>query len=131
MIDYEVKIFNRAHSKAAHLCAKNKFLSTQIVSVTDMPAAGLFEMNNSTVRERQGTALEEKFARITYQLDVYAASKSECRNVFAAVDDAMIGMNFTRISGRYIDNPGRPDIFRYTARYEAEIDRDGNLYRRR
>lgn len=130
MIDYEVKIFNRVHAAAASLCAKNKFVSKQIVSETAFPAASLIEMDNATVRRRQSSTPGENFALITYQLDVYAIKKSECRAVFAAADAAMLGMNFSRMSGRYIDNPGNPDVFRYVARYEAEIDPDGNIYRR-
>ena len=130
MIDYEVKIFNRVHGSVASLCAKNKFVSKQIVSETAFPAASLIEMDNTTVRNRQSSKPGENFALITYQLDVYAMKKSECRKVFAAADEAMLGMNFSRMSGRYIDNPGNPDVFRYTARYEAEVDKDGNLYRR-
>ena len=130
MIDYEVKIFNRVYSAAAHLCAANKFVSAQIVSPTNLPAASLIEMDNATVRYRQGTSLTENFALITYQLDVFAQSKSKCKAVYAAADGAMIGMNFNRISGHYIDNPGNPGVFRYTARYEAEIDQNGTIYRR-
>ena len=130
MIDYEVQVFNRVHSAIASLCAKNKFVSKQIVSPTAFPAASLIEMDNTTVRARQSSTPGENFALITYQLDVYAQKKSDCRNVFAVADAAMIAMNFSRMSGRYIDNPGNPDVFRYTARYEAEIDPDGNIYRR-
>ena len=50
--------------------------------------------------------------------------------MFAAADDMMLKLNFSRMSGQYIDNPGNPDVFRYTARYEAEIDQYGNIYRR-
>ena len=130
MIDYEVKVFNRVHSEAAPLCAKNKFVSKQVLSPTAFPAGNLIEIDNATVRARQSSTPGENFALITYQLDVFAKTKSECRSVFAAADGAMIAMNFSRMSGRYIDNPGNPDVFRYTARYEAVIDRDGNIYRR-
>ena len=130
MIDYEVKIFNRVHAAVSPLCAKNKFVSKQIVSETAFPAASLIEMDNTTVRSLQSSTPGENFALITYQLDVYAMNKSDCRKVFAAADEAMLGMNFSRMSGLYIDNPGNPDVFRYTARYEAMIDPDGNLYRR-
>ena len=130
MIDYEVKIFNRVHAAVSPLCAKNKFVSKQIVSETAFPAASLIEMDNTTVRSLQSSTPGENFALITYQLDVYAMNQSDCRKVFAAADEAMLGMNFSRMSGLYIDNPGNPDVFRYTARYEAMIDPDGNLYRR-
>lgn len=129
MIDYEVKIFNRAHAKAASLCAKNHFVSKVLVSPSGFPAASLIEMDNETVKRLQSSTPKENFARITYQLEVYAMSKSECRTVFAAVDEEMISMNFSRISGQYINNAANPKVFRYVARYEALIDTEGNLYR--
>lgn len=129
MIDAEVKIFNRVYGSVAPLCANNKFVSTQVVSPTAFPAASLIEIGNTTLARRQGTSLIENFAIITYQLDVYALSKSKCREVYSAADDAMIGLNFNRISGQYIDNPDNTKVFRYVARYEALIDPEGNLYR--
>lgn len=131
MIDYEVKIFNRVHASVAPLCAKNKFVSTFITTPpTGFPAASLVEMDNTTVQKKQDSTPNENFARITYQLDVYATSKSECKKVFAAGDEAMIAMNFTRMSRPFTNNPEDSKIFRYTARYEAVIDPDGNIYRR-
>ena len=131
MIDYEVKIFNRVHAAAASLCAEKKFVSTIITSLpTALPAASLIEMDSRTVKELQGSTPVESHALITYQLEVYAKSKSECRAVYSAADEAMIAMNFSRISGLYINNQDNTKVFRYVARYEAVIDRDGNLYRR-
>lgn len=130
MIDCEVKVFNAVYPVAAPLCASKKFVSTVIAEApTAFPAASLIEIDNRTVRKRQGTATTEVYARVTYQLDVYATTKAKCRQVYAAVDDVMIGMNFTRTSGQYIDNFENTQVFRYTARYVAEVDQDGNLYR--
>ena len=132
MIDAEVKIFNRVHAKAAPLCAKGKFVSTIITQEpTGFPAASLIEMDNSTVRSRQSSTPKENFAVITYVLEVYATTKSKCREVYATVDDEMIAMNFSRMSGQYVNNAGNTKVFRYVARYEAEIDSEGNLYRRK
>lgn len=131
MIDYEVKIFNRVHASVAPLCANKRFVSTVITEKpAAFPAASLIEMSNTTVRERQSSTPVENFARILYQLDVYATSKSECRKVYAAADSAMIAMNFSRTSGNYINMPDNLNVFRYVARYEAEIDPEGNIYRR-
>lgn len=131
MIDYEVKIFNKAYAKAAPKCANNMFVSTIITEKpTAFPAASLIEIENRTVRSRQSSTPTENFAILVYQLDVYATSKSKCREVFAEVDEAMLAMNFTRVSGQYINAPDNTKLFRYTARYEAEIDPDGNIYRR-
>lgn len=131
MIDYEVKIFNKVYAKVAPLCANKKFVSTVITDKpTAFPAASLIEMDNSTVRGRQSSTPKENYALLTYQLDIYATSKGKCKEVFAAADNAMIAMNFSRMSGQYISLPDNQTIFRYVARYEAEIDTEGNLYRR-
>lgn len=130
MIDYEVHVFNRVHAAVATMCAKGKVVSTQIVSPTAFPAVSLIEMDNQTVRAMQSSTPVENYALVTYQLDVYAQTKSECRTVFAVADEAMIAMNFSRMSGAYMDNPGNVKVFRYVARYEAMIDPDGNIYRR-
>ena len=130
MIDFEVKIFNRVHGSVAPLCATNQFVSGVIVErPTAFPAASLYELDNRTVTDRQSSTPVENYARISYQLDVYATTKSKCREVFAAADGAMIAMNFSRVSGQFIPNLDNIKVFRYTARYEAIVDNDGNLYR--
>ena len=129
MIDYETTIFNDIHAIAAPLCAKNRFLSTPILSYTNLPAASLVEISNTTVRRRQSSTPVENYARLMYQLDCYALSKAECKQVYGAADEMMIALGFTRISGDFLDNAGDVDLFRYTARYEAEIDPSGNIYR--
>jgi hypothetical protein len=129
LIDYEVQIFNRVHVSVAPLCAKNRVVSTQIDGGTAFPAVSLIEMNNTTVRNRQSSTPVENFARVMYQLEVFARTKSECRAVYAAADSTMIAMNFSRMSGQYIDNADNTKVFRYVARYEAELDPEGNIYR--
>ena len=130
MIDYEVKIFNEVYPVAAPLCAKNRFVSTQIESYTNLPAASLYEMDNRTVRMLQSSTPVENFSSIYYQLDVVASTKAKCREIYKAIDDKMISMNFSRESGNYITYPDNVKVVRYVARYQAYIDRDGNIYRR-
>lgn len=131
MIDAEVKVFNCVYQTVAPLCANKKFVSTIITKKpTSFPAASLIEIDNRTVRSRQSSTPVENYSLITYQLDVYATSKSKCREIYATADDAMIGMNFTRTSGQYMNQSDNAKVFRYVARYEAEIDQEGNIYRR-
>ena len=132
MIDYEVKIFNAVYPYVAPLCANKRFVSTIITEApTAFPAASLMEMDNKTVRARQSSTPVENYALVTYRLEVYATTKSACRAILTAADNAMIALNFTRISGYYIDNPTNTKVFRYVAKYEAEIDTEGNIYRRK
>lgn len=130
MIDYEVKIFNSVHGAAASLCAKDRFVSTPILSYTNLPAASLYELDTRTVRDRQSSTPTENFALLTYQADIVAKTKNQCRKIFRAMDGAMIALNFSRMHGQYVTYPDNPEIVRYVARYEAIADSDGNLYRR-
>ena len=131
MIDYEVKVFNRVHASVAPLCAKDSFSSMFFLEApAAFPAASLIEIGNATVRSRQSSTPIENFSAITYQLDVYATTKKKCKEIASTADDAMIGMNFIRTSGSFLSIAGNTKVFRYVARYEAEIDPDGNIYRR-
>ena len=130
MIDAEVKIFNAVYAKVAPKCAKGKFVSTIITEEpTAFPAASLIEMDNETFRRLQSSTPVENYSLITYQLEVFATTKAKCREVYAVADDAMISLNFSRMSGQYINNAGNTKVFRYVARYEALVDQNGNLYR--
>lgn len=130
MTDIEVEVFNRVHETVAPLCATNRFVSHPIEEYVKLPAASLYEMDSRTVSERQSSTPEENYTRVTYQLDVVAESKQECREIFLTADRAMIAMNFTRLSGNYIPYAGGANVERYAARYEAITDADGNIYRR-
>ena len=129
MIDYEVNIFDTVYRKVAHLFAKGKFVSVYVPDPTGFPAGSLVELENNTVRKRQSSTPIENFAAIMYQLDVYALTKKEAKSLLSAVDDVMIGLGFTRVGGEFLDNVSNVNVFRYAARYEAEIDRNGNIYR--
>lgn len=129
MIDYEVNIFDRVYRKVSPLCAKGKFVSVYVPNPTAFPAGSLIELRNNTVQSRQSSTPIENFVRVLYQLDVYAKTKAEAKKVLNAADDEMIALGFTRTGGDFIDNISDINVFRYVARYEAEIDRDGNIYR--
>ena len=129
MIDYEVNVFDRVYRKTSNLFAKGKFVSVYNPTPTAYPAGSLVELINRTDQKRQSSTPIENYAVVMYQLDVYALSKKEAKAVYSAVDDEMISIGFTRVSGDFLDNADNVNVFRYTARYEAEIDREGNIYR--
>ena len=129
MIDYEVNVFDTVYRKVSNLFAKGKFTSIYVPSPTAFPAGSLIELTNDTVGKRQSSTPIENFARVMYQLDVYATTKQEAKSLLSAVDDVMISIGFTRTGGEFLDNVTNVNIFRYAARYVAEIDRDGTIYR--
>ena len=129
MIDYEAKIFTRVYNKVSSMCADGMCIGKPVPVKAKLPAVGLYEMDNATVRNRQSSTPVENFALITYNLEIYAGTKKSAKKILNAADQEMLSMNFVRISGQYIPNLDNPDVIRYVARYEAVIDPDGNMYR--
>ena len=129
MIDIEVPVFDSVYQAVSPKVTAGKFVSQQVKNATEFPCGSLVEIVNRTVRDRQTSTPIENFARVIYQLDVYGKTKKQVKEVYGLADDAMIAMGFTRTSGDYIDNAMNPDIHRRTARYEAEVDRQGTIYR--
>lgn len=131
MIDFETAIFNEVYPSVAPLCAKNAFRSIHTPVPTAFPTATLFELGNTTDRVRKSTAVEEDYAVLTYEAHVYATTKAESKSVFAALDNRMIQLGFLRMTGQPVQNPSNTKVFEYIARYQAEIDQSGQIFRRR
>lgn len=131
MIDVEQYIFNAVYDNVAPLCAKNGFKSVHTPNPTVFPTVALYEMKNITDYSLKSTAAEEDFATLTYEAHVYAQSRIECRKVFKALDDSLIRLNMTRVSGDYAPNANNTKVQEYVARYRVNVDQNGILYRRR
>lgn len=129
MIDFETNIFDNVYQVVAPMCAKGKFSNVYVPSPTAYPAASLYELSNVTDPQWQSSTPVENFSMITYQLDCYAKTKPECKALYKVADERMISLGFTRVNGTFLDNFDNTNVFRYTARYEAEIDNDGVIYR--
>ena len=131
MIDVENYIFNEVHGTVAPLCAKNGFRSVQGQVPTVFPAVNLFEMDNRTDYARESTMAGEDYVILTYEAHVYATSKAACRKVAKALDDRLIQLNMTRLSGAYSPNTANSKVFEFVARYRVGADEQGTLYRTR
>ena len=131
MVDCEVKVFNRAYSVVAPLCAKNRFVNTPLLDYTKLPASSLYELDNRTVRDMLHSTPVEDYSQVTYQLDVVAKTKEKCREIYLKADEVMIAMNFVRTNAQYITYPDNTEIVRYVARYTAIVDKELNIYRAR
>lgn len=129
MINAEEAIFDAVYQQIVSVLPGERFVSQQVPDITQLPTASLYEISNVTVRARQGSTPGETHSRVGYQMDIYAETKSECKSIYGLADEIMTRLNFTRVSGNYIDNAGDVSIHRYTARYEAEVDENGILYR--
>ena len=129
MIDVENYIFNAAYDDIAPLCAKNGYRSVQGQVPTVFPAVNLYEMDNRINTELWSNSGSDDYAILTYEAHVFATTKAECRKVAKALDDKLIRMNMTRLSGAYSPNTANSKVFEFVARYRAGVDENGVLYR--
>ena len=129
MIDFETKVFTRLYNVVAPKCAEGKFINDTVPDASALPAGIAYEMDNSTVRNRQTSTPVENYARITWTLEFYAGKKATLKKISNAADKAMLEMNFSRMSGSYVPNLDNDKVKRWVGRYEAVVDTEGNLYR--
>ena len=129
MIDVESYIFNAAYDDVAPLCAKNGYRSVQGQVPTVFPAVNLYEMDNRINTDMWSNSGSDDYAILTYEAHVFATTKAECRKVAKALDDKLIRMNMTRLSGAYSPNTANSKVFEFVARYRVGVDENGVLYR--
>ena len=129
MIDVESYIFNAAYDDIAPLCAKNGYRSVQGQVPTVFPAVNLYEMDNRINTDMWSNSGSDDYAILTYEAHVFANTKAECRKVAKALDDKLIRMNMTRLSGAYSPNTANSQVFEFVARYRVGVDENGVLYR--
>ena len=129
MIDVENAVFDRIYPSVAPLVPEGCFRSVYVPSPPKFPFATLMEIDNQTDTAMRGTALDEEYAIITYEANVYALDKPGCRRVMDALDRAMANLGFMRISLSFIPNLADSAVYRCVGRYRAVADARNVIYR--
>lgn len=134
MLDFQNEIFSTVATdvRAAH--EGTKVTGEYIRKPSEFPIVTLEETSNVTVGELEDSSDEEKFAGLTYRIQVFSnkkgGKKAEARAIFATADAAMRRMGFRRIT--YTTTPEIYDstIYSVTATYEAIVSVYGVIYKR-
>ena len=129
MIDVEVDVFDYVYQFVAEAVPEGCFRSQYTPSPPKFPFATLEEIGNVTNNRFRTNSADEDNATITYEANVYAMDKRTCRQVLDVLDRPMARLNFRRNFMNYTDNLNNPDLFRLTARYIADVDKDRKLSR--
>ena len=101
---------------------------------SSFPMVTLDETQNVMVDRLEDSTNEEKFAGVTYRLQVFSNKQSgkrtEARAIFATADAEMRKMGFRRVT--YTTTPEIYDstIYNITATYEAVVSAAGYVYKR-
>ena len=98
------------------------------------PTVTLDETQNVTPDDLVDSSDEEKFARLTYRLQVFSnkqkGKKAEARAIFATADEKMRRMGFRRVTYTTTPDIYESTIYSITATYEGVVDINGVMYRR-
>lgn len=130
MIDVEADVFNRVYESVAPLVPAGCFKSVFVPNPAKFPFATLMEIDNITDKKNRSTAMDEDYAIVTYEANVYATDKYGCRALMNALDSAMTNLGFMRLSMQHVPNLADNTLFRYTARYQAVADENKVIYRK-
>ena len=130
MIDIETEVFNIVYPYIAPLVPEGGFVSEFVPEPASLPHVYLSEIDNTPDPRTADTGSKEYSCIISYQAQVYARSKQECREIQAALDSALIGeLGFEKLSSNQISNLGDTTIYRFVSRYRRGIMQDGAMYR--
>ena len=97
------------------------------------PALTLDETENVMVDRLEDSSKEERFAGVTYRLQVFSnkqsGKKAEARAIFATADDVMRRLGFRRVTYTSTPEIYESTIYSITATYEAIVSADGTTYK--
>lgn len=134
MLDFNNEVFTsvavRVRDKHAGVTVTGEYTRAP----SKFPTVTLDETQNVMVDRLEDSSNAEKFAGVTYRLQVFSnkrtGKKAEARAIFATADAEMRRMGFRRVT--YTTTPEIYDstIYNITATYEAVVSAAGYVYKR-
>lgn len=134
MIDVNNEIF-----QAVATAARNNHTGITVTGEytrkpSKFPTVTLDETQNVMVDSLEDSSNEEKFAGVTYRVQVFSNKQSgkraEARAIFATVDTEMRKMGFRRRTFTTTPEIYESTIYSITATYEAVVSAAGYVYQR-
>ena len=138
MIDIENQIFGKI-STALHAEFDPIFVYGEYVKApASFPAVSIEERGNSAYQRTQDSGSLENHVSLMYEINVYSnkktgkktGKKSECKAIFAVIDNEFQKMGFTRIMKEPVANLEDGTIYRMVGRYTAVVSVGGIIFRR-
>lgn len=134
MIDKNNEVFTNVAKRVRDNHAGTTVTGEYTRMPSKFPAMTLDETQNVMVDWLEDSSNEERFAGVTYRLQVFSnkqsGKKAEARAIFATADAEMRRMGFRRVT--YTTTPEIYDstVYCITATYEAIVSAEGYTYAR-
>jgi hypothetical protein len=133
IIDIENEVFTKIATELRSQFTGINVYGEDVRSPSSFPCVSIVEADNYTVRRTQDSGSNENHANLMYEVNVYSnktsGKKTECKEIFAVIDEIMLGLGFTRSN----KNPVTMDeatIYRIVGRYVAIVSTNQTIYRR-
>lgn len=133
MIDIENEVFTKIATELRSQFTGINVYGEDVRSPSSFPCVSIVEADNYTLRRTQDSGSNENHANVMYEVNVYSnktsGKKTECKEIFAVIDEIMLGLGFTRSN----KNPVTMDeatIYRIVGRYVAIVSTNQTIYRR-
>ncbi len=131
MIDCSNEIFDAVAKDLRSAYTGIKVVGEYVTAPTSFPTVTIDEIGNVPVHLDSG--LNNKYARVTYRVQVFSnlksGKRSQARGVYARVDDVLQAAGLFAVS--YTTTPAiyNSEVYCITATYEGVVDRSGTFYR--
>lgn len=132
MIDVETMVFDAVWPFIESLVPEGGFVSEFVPEPASFPHVYLAEIYNTPDGNTADTGKREWSSIISYESQVYATSKAECRTIQKALDEGMVDtLGFEKTRGEFVPNLADQTIYRIVARYIRGVTHSGDLYKPR
>lgn len=135
MIDVNSVVFTTVATAVRDNYAGATVIGEYTRKPSKFPTVTLDEISNVMVDYLEDSSNEERFAGVTYRLQVFSnkqnGKKAEAREIFATADAEMRRMGFRRVSYTTTPEIYKSTVYEITATYEAIVSWDGFVYVRR
>ncbi len=134
MIDFANETFTTVATAVRNAHPGTTVASEYTRKPSQFPAVTVEEISNVMVDHLEDSSNEERFAGVTYRIQVFSNKQSgkrtEARTIFATVDAELRRLGFRRVTYTTIPEIYESTIYNINATYEAVVSAAGYVYKR-
>ena len=134
MIDVNNEVFTTVATAVRDTHAGVTVIGESTRKPSKFPTVTLDETENVMVDRLEDSSKEEKFAGVTYRLQIYSnkqnGKKAEARAIFATADAVMRRLGFQRVTFTTTPEIYESTVYQINATYEAVVSAAGYVYNR-
>jgi hypothetical protein len=134
MIDVNSEVFTAVATRVRDNHVGATVIGEYTRRPSKFPTVTVDETSNVMVDWLEDSSNEEKFAGVTYRLQVFSnhqnRKKAEAREIFATADAEMRRLGFRRVSYTTTPEIYESTVYQITATYEAVVSAAGYVYKR-